>query len=387
MSCIAPDPLSRLRLLMVTPRYPPDMGGVETHTREVARRLAEMGVHVTVLATDRGGNYPDHTRDGAVRVWRVPAYPRHRDWYYAPAVARVIAAGTWDLVHCQGFHTLVPPLAMHAARRAGIPYVVTSHTGGHSSRLRGSVRGTQWRVLRPLLAGASRLVTVSRFEAETFARLLRLPPERFVTIPNGASLPPPSSPPPAPGASGDAPLIVSSGRLERYKGHGRILAALPRIRAQFPGAHLLILGGGPEEAHLRRQAARLGVAAHVEIRAIPAQDREAMADTLARADLVTLLSDYEAHPLAVMEALSLGRPALVADTSGLREIAQRGWARAVPPHSTAARVAAAAIAQLRDPLVPTGVALPTWDDCVRSLCAVYRDALATDTRGERPCAS
>ena len=32
-----------LRILMVTPRYFPDMGGVETHVSEVTRRLALAG--------------------------------------------------------------------------------------------------------------------------------------------------------------------------------------------------------------------------------------------------------------------------------------------------------------------------------------------------------
>ena len=39
----------QLRLLMVTPRYFPYVGGVETHVYEVARRLADVGVEVTVL--------------------------------------------------------------------------------------------------------------------------------------------------------------------------------------------------------------------------------------------------------------------------------------------------------------------------------------------------
>jgi hypothetical protein len=40
-------------------------------------------------------------------------------------------------------------------------------------------------------------------------------------------------------------------------------------------------------------------------------DRMGMATVLARAALVVLLSDYEAHPVAVMEALTLGRRVLV----------------------------------------------------------------------------
>ena len=74
-----------------------------------------------------------------------------------------------DLVHIQSYHTLVAPLAMLAARRAKLPYLLTFHGGGHSSQLRNATRGSQLALLRPLLAHAERLVTLAHFE-ETYFR-------------------------------------------------------------------------------------------------------------------------------------------------------------------------------------------------------------------------
>jgi hypothetical protein len=110
-------------------------------------------------------------------------------------------------VHVQGVHTLVAPLAMFAAARSRVPYVVTFHTGGHSSWLRSALRPLQWRTLRPLLAGADRLIGVSAFEAKLFEGTLGLPPWRFVVIANGSE--------PFGGIAGtstkwaEAPLILS----------------------------------------------------------------------------------------------------------------------------------------------------------------------------------
>ncbi len=371
-----PDRLPRV--LMATNRYFPEMGGIETHVYEVARRLARNGVAITVLATDRAGDLPAEEEVNGVRILRVPAYPARRDYYFAPQIARVIRRGDWDLVHVQGFHALVPPLAMLAARRAGIPYVVTSHTGGHSSPVRNAARGAQWQALRPLLAGAARIITVSRFEARDFARRLRLPADRFTVIRNGSHLPPLPESAPAP----DGTLLVSIGRLERYKGHHHAITALPLVRAQVPDARLLILGTGPYEVELRRIARAAGVSDRVEIRAIPATERQELAMTLSQAALVMLLSEYEAHPVSVMEALALGRPVLVADTSGLSELAADGLVRAIPLTSAPAQVAAAIVEQLRDPLIPTGFALPTWDECADAVRAVYTQVL-----GASPCAS
>jgi glycosyltransferase involved in cell wall biosynthesis len=154
---------------------------------------------------------------------------------------------------------------------------------------------------------------------------------------------------------------------------------LPSIRKKRPGAHLLILGRGSYEARLRELARNVGVEKHVEIRAVPAGDRQGMAQVLLQSALVTLLSEYEAHPIAVMEALALRRPVLVADTSGLREIAQEGLARAVSLNSTPEEIAQAVLQQLEHPLIPPAhLSLPTWDECARQLQAVYRMAAKED---------
>ncbi len=165
------------------------MGGIETHVYEVGKRLAAAGVAVTVLTTNPGGRLPAREEIDRVQIRRARAWPANRDYYFAPEIARVITRESWDIVHCQGIHTLVAPLAMFAAVRARIPFVLTFHTGGHSSRMRNAIRGIQWATLRPLLARAKTLIGVSTFEAEYFRRTLHLPADRFVVIRNGGQLP------------------------------------------------------------------------------------------------------------------------------------------------------------------------------------------------------
>lgn len=363
----------RLNILMVTARYFPYMGGIETHVYEVGRRLAQKGVGITILTTMPHGQsalLPEEEIVEGMRIVRVPAWPPQRDYYLAPKMAAMIKQGNWDLVHCQGCHTLVPPLVMAVARQVGLPYIVTFHTGGHSSTFRNRIRNTQWHLQRTLLAGAKRLIGVSHFEADYFRDLLCLPKEQFMVIYNGAALPvlPSTSSTP----SQQQMLIISIGRLERYKGHQHIIAALPEIRRWNSDAHLLILGAGPYEAELRTLAQKHGISEWVAIRAIAPEDRVGMAETLSQASLVTLLSDYEAHPVAVMEALALRRPVLTTDSSGFKELAKQGWIRTVPMHSSSSDIARAVQQQIETPLMPAAdLALPTWDNCTEQLTQVY----------------
>jgi glycosyltransferase involved in cell wall biosynthesis len=370
-----------LRVMLVASRYFPYIGGLETHVYEVGRRLARAGVEVTVLTTDPSGTLPLVEEIEGAQVRRVRAWPAKKDYYFAPAIYEVITRGRWDIVHCQGCHTLAPPLAMLAAWRAGIPYVATFHSGGETSRVRQALRGVQWALLRPLLAHAERLIGVSRFEADFFQQRLRLPVEKFVVIPNGAQHLPSLPDTQRREERGDGPLIVSVGRLERYKGHQRVIAALPKVLEHCPDARLLIVGHGPYEATLRKLACRLRVADHVEIRGIPAGDGDGMARAFSQASVVTLLSEHEGQGIAALEALALRRPVLVATTSALRELVERGLAVGVPLNSAPEEVAAAILEQLQAPRVPAQVTLPSWDSTCDQLLEVYGSATRRTTCG------
>ncbi len=360
-----------LRVLMVCPRYLPEVGGTEMHVHEVARRLSPLGsFEITVLATDRSRRLARQDVVEGISVLRVPSWPRGRDYYLAPGIAAVIRQRRWDLVHCQGIHTPVPLLAMIAARRVGIPYLVTFHTGGHSSRLRNAMRTTQWRLAGPLLRHAASLIAVSRFEASALARYARLGDKRIIVIRNGGALPPPRT-----GTVAVPGRIVSSGRLERYKGHHRVIEALPHVMREIPEAHLLILGSGPYERNLYQLARHLGVSDRLTVKHVAPADRQGMATMLAESSVVAALSDYEAHPVAVMEALCVARPVVGYDIAGIGELVAEGWVRGVPYGAPASAVAQELVKAMSSRSLNDHIQLPSWDSCADQLAHVYLSSL------------
>lgn len=357
---------------MVAARALPLMGGIETHLHEVSTRLAAAGADVTVLTTDRSGDLPGEENVAGYRVRRWRAYPRSRDYYFSPGLARHLCAGGYDVVHVQGVHTLVAPSALAAARRAGIPSVLTFHTGGHSSTLRGSIRVLQWRLLAPLLRSTDALVAVCEYERQSFGALLGRTESHIRLIRNG------SEPLPVDHTAGrveGSPLLLSVGRLERYKGHHRVLRAFPAILSQAPDARLVFVGSGPYENPLRAMANELGVADRVSIRSFGPETRGAMGKLVADADLMCLLSEYEAHPVAVMEALGAGTKALVADTSGLSELGRSGLVTTIALDAPAGDVADTMLALTRQPRC-AAPSMPSWDECATRLHSLYHEVTA-----------
>ena len=87
------QPRTPLRVLMVTARYFPYMGGIETHVYEAARRLVQSGIDVTVATTDSSSTLPREETQHGVRITRVRAWPAERDYYWAPGLYALITRG------------------------------------------------------------------------------------------------------------------------------------------------------------------------------------------------------------------------------------------------------------------------------------------------------
>jgi glycosyltransferase involved in cell wall biosynthesis len=359
-----------LRILEVTPRSPLLQGGVERHVMEVSRRVAAAGQAVEVLCTDPGGPPLAKQEHDGVPIRIVRAHPADSDWCLAPRLWPQIKRAKPDVIHVQSYHTLVAPLAMLRALVLRVPYIVTFHGGGHSSEHRNRARGAQRRLLRPLLRRAARLVAVARFEILEYGAELGLDPGRFALIPNGTDLS--FSAQPWTPRSGP-PLFATAGRLERYKGHHLVIEAFPELLAREPEARLLVIGKGPYQSELRALAERLGIADRVEFTSTPPDQPEAMAELLRTVSVVVLMSSFETHPLVALESAAAGCRLVVADTSGLGELAAEGLARAVPLDAPSTEIAEAVAQELQEEGPPPKPKLSSWDDCAAALLQLYRE--------------
>ena len=377
MATGATTPTRPLKVLQVVQRFYPELGGLETHVAEVTRRLAQTDdIEVTVLTTDTSGSLPREDEVGGVRVLRRRSWPRNGELYFSPGLVRVIRRGGWDLVHVQGSQTTVPTVAMLTSLLARIPYVLTFHSGGHSSSRHAPITRLQNWVNRPLLKRAAELIAVSRFERKRFSQVTGVPLEKFSVIPNGGALPPVPT-----GVTPIAGRIVTSRRLEKYKGHHRVISALPLIRQTVPDATLTVLGSGPYEAELRRTAREKGVADAVTFQHLLPAQRAEMAAVLSQSSVMAALSDYEAHPVAIMEAVALGLPVVGSDIAGTADLVEDGLVTGIDPTAGDAEVARVLASRLQSGTAtahrPPDFALPTWEGSAEKLADVYRRVLGT----------
>jgi glycosyltransferase involved in cell wall biosynthesis len=147
------------------------------------------------------------------------------------------------------------------------------------------------------------------------------------------------------GIPSTAPVVgtVSNFRIE--KGHRYLLEAAVHIRNTFPDARFVLVGQGPLEQSLRRQARQLGLQDRV-IFTGPRSDAPRLAASF---DVFALPSFHEGLSIALVEALALGTPAVVARAGGITEVVTDGVNGIMVPPRDPLALGNAIISLLQDP--------------------------------------
>lgn len=122
-------------------------------------------------------------------------------------------------------------------------------------------------------------------------------------------------------------VIGFIGSFYAYEGLDLLVAAFPKILARQPDAALLLVGGGPGEAALKRKAEELGISKHIVFTGRVPHDQVQLyydqVDVLAYPRHPMRLTEL-VTPLKPLEAMAQGRLLVASDVGGHRELIRPG---------------------------------------------------------------
>jgi phosphatidylinositol alpha-1,6-mannosyltransferase len=235
---------SELRVLAITPDFPPAVGGIQTVMAEVLRHAEGLAPRVLTLRHDEAEEFDRRLR---FTVRRTGAGP----FGYRAAVARLNAAAIWQAARFRpavvlSGHVVTAPAAAVIKRLLRVP--VVQYLYGYEATAR---RGLTSFAVRQ----ADLCIAISGYTRD-LAVSAGAPPDRVHVIPVGASV---GEIQPRPEGE-RAPTLLTVGRLnEPYKGHDVMLRALPLVIAAVPEARWVVVGDGPLRAELETRAASYGL--------------------------------------------------------------------------------------------------------------------------------
>ena len=314
-----------VRIAQVSPWFSPHFGGVESHVRSLSRELARRGHEVTVVTSQHDRTLSaEETVDG-FRVIRVRPRFIFMQTPITPRMRGSLRALSADVVHAHS----PPPLASHyagaVASERGIPYVVTYHCDVELPSAFGSVVESIYRrsLGADTLRNANQVIVTTRTYAATSRAIWRYNPSvipnavdhrRFRPDVDGSAVRSKLRIPP------EVPIVLLVGRIVPHKGVEHFVEAARYV----PDAWFLVAGGGSSLDAMKRLALSMGVADRVRFLGRISDDR--LPEVYAACDVFVLpsVSRLEAFGIVALEAMSTGKPVIVADIPGVREIIEDG---------------------------------------------------------------
>jgi glycosyltransferase involved in cell wall biosynthesis len=311
-----------MRVLQLGP-YPPPHGGVQTNLVAIRHYLLRRRIPCAVL---------NLTRHRSARDEEV----------YHPASALEVLKLLWrlrsDIIHVHIGGNVSPRLLAMSFICSLLPrrkLVLTLHSGGYPSSEHGrNARPRSWRGL--VFRRFDKIICVNDEMVEMFRRFGVRPERLHLICPHAFFANIEDVALPAPMRDFFArhrPLLLTVSGLEREYDLPLQIEALAKLRERFPGAGLVIIGGGSLEDDLRRLIAGKPYSGDILLCGdIP---HEQALRAMAESDLFLRTTLYDGDAISVREAMHLGVPVIATD-NGMRP----AGVRLIPKSDEAALVAA-----------------------------------------------
>ena len=262
-------------------------------------------------------------------------------FHSASRLVQMIKENKIDLIHA---HTRVSQVASYlASRRSGIPYIATCH-GYFNAKLSRRLFDT-W---------GEKVVAISEAVKGHLEKDFNIDPERIEVIYNGIDLGRFSNTystdqiamaKKSLGIPRDVVVIGTMGRLSSVKGQKFLIEAMKEIALKSKNTRCLMIGSGREEEPLRALSKSLGLEDKIIFTGAAYMDIPLYISCI---DVFVLPSIEEGLGLALLEAMSLGRPCVASATGGIRDIINDGVNGVLTPVGDSMSIANAVLKILND---------------------------------------
>lgn len=294
-----------MKIIQISPYFPPHVGGVEYHVKELADGLARRGHQVSVASSC--GKWTSE-------LIRIPSI----NLFYSPMPIKL------PKLEADVYHSHIPsPLFAFMLRNAS-PHVVTYHNdvvvpgilNGHAlpRTFSAALERINEKLVRPVLEEAEIIIATTKSYALT-SPVLNDYLHKIKIVPNAVNVSL------YPQVRKKENYVLYAGRMLSYKGIESLLFAMSEVQ-KSSDLDLVLVGEGYDRSRLEEMAKKL----HIRAMFTGRLERSMFIETISRAEMLVLPTQnrLEAFGIVLLEAMACETPVLAFDTPGVNEVAENG---------------------------------------------------------------
>ena len=285
------------------------IGGAQVHVKDLAIAL-QQDQHKVLVLTGRAGAYNQDLQDADIESIACDSLQRKinpiGDGKSLRYILYIIDLFKPDIIVAHSSKAGI--LGRLAGRISQVPCVFTAHGWSFTPGIAEPNR-TIYRWLEKLIVPlASRVICVSEFDRQ-IGLLANLNPQKLLTIHNGMRDIVPEL---QADLTQSTPVkIAMVARFDHPKDHLTLIQAFQDLDAE-----LILVGEGPNLPQVRQQVEQLEISHKVKFLGF----RKDIAQILAKVQIFTLISQFEAFPCTIIEAMRGGLPVVASNVGGISEV-------------------------------------------------------------------
>jgi glycosyltransferase involved in cell wall biosynthesis len=307
-----------MKILIVTPLFPPEIGGPATYSACLLKELPKLGIETIILPFSQVGHYPKFIKQ-FVFILKIIKLGKSVDLIYAqdPVSVGFLAALASKFLRKPLLLKVVGDYAWEqGVQRTSLNLLLDEYL--ETEKLPWLVRVLK-KVEIYVASTAVEIVVPSQY-LKTVVSKWGIDPNKITVVYNAFE-----------GVESveekemskarlrlNNPFIISAGRLVPWKGFSVLIEAMKELKSSFPNLRLFIAGDGPDRHLLEKEVVVLGLVD--QVRFLGKLSRFELFAYLKNAEAFVLNTGYEGLSHQLLEVMFLGTPLVTTRVGGNPEV-------------------------------------------------------------------
>ncbi|WP_272672839.1 glycosyltransferase family 4 protein [Providencia sp. PROV037] len=290
-----------------------EIGGAQTHVRDLAIYFRNDGHHITVIVGEEG-IFTKQLRENNIDTIILSELKRNispiNDLFCAIKLRKLIKSLTPDIVTLHSSKAGI--IGRLSLIFTSIPVIFTAHGWAFTDGIPKTKKYIFVFIEKLFSNFADKIITVSEKDKKLALRYKVASEKKQVVIHNGISdidifKNPNSSP-------NSSPIkLISVARFSKQKDHITLFQSLKELNNNW---HLSLIGKGPLLNQMIELAKKLNLDSNITFYG----EREDVAELLSQSDIFILSTNWEGLPISIIEVMRAGLPIISTDVGGVNEL-------------------------------------------------------------------